>query len=335
MEIAERIRRIVAAHPLEVETSSGPAHTTISMGVACYPRDGLESSALVHQADLAVYRAKLQGRNRVLEAGTEPLVETVNSGSVVIPLPPAAPVAMSVPAGPASSVEAPGTTASTKPSSAADRAPIGNSAVARAPRTDARSARPHEAPKPRLLALSLCLGLFVLPVTLVGVAAGSAGLAFGATRDFVGLVAVVALVGIGQSLALEVAEGSISVSAVGALAVAALFGFRAALALAVASAIVDWSARRSPSTRSCSTSARSRSPRLPPPACSWPFTTSGPTRSSRRAPASSEEPCTSPSTPGCWPRLSRSKAASAPGAPDARASRGCCRTTSCTGSSAV
>lgn len=246
MEIAERIRRIVAAHPLEVETSSGPAHTTISMGVACYPRDGLESSALVHQADLAVYRAKLQGRNRVLEAGTEPLVETVNSGSVVIPLPPAAPVAMSVPAGPASSVEAPGTTASTKPSSAADRAPIENSAVARAPRTDARSARPHEAPKPRLLALSLCLGLFVLPVTLVGVAAGSAGLAFGATRDFVGLVAVVALVGIGQSLALEVAEGSISVSAVGALAVAALFGFRAALALAVASAIVDWSARRSP-----------------------------------------------------------------------------------------
>ena len=73
LEIADRIRRIVAARPFEVETSAEPVHATISMGVACYPRDGLEPSALVHQADLAVYRAKLQGRNRVLGAGFDPL----------------------------------------------------------------------------------------------------------------------------------------------------------------------------------------------------------------------------------------------------------------------
>lgn len=114
------------------------------------------------------------------------------------------------------------------------------------PPTDPCTARPHEAPKLRVLAISRRLGLVVLPVALLGIAAGSAGFAFGSTRDFVGLVAVVALVGIGQSLALEVAEESISVSAVGALTGAALFGFRAALALAIASAVVEWSARRSP-----------------------------------------------------------------------------------------
>jgi diguanylate cyclase (GGDEF)-like protein/putative nucleotidyltransferase with HDIG domain len=240
IEIAERIRRIVAERPFEVETSSEPVHATISMGVASYPLDGVEASALIHQADLAVYRAKLQGRNRVLGAGSEPLAETPASRSSVIPLP------RTLLAEPTGSPELSSPVTSAAAAGPAAQAPAESSAVARAPRTNARSGRPHAAPKPRLFAVSLRLGLFVLPVALLGVAAGSAGFAFGGSRDFVGLAAVVALVGVGQSLALEVAEGSISVSAVGALAGAALFGFRAALALAVASALVEWSARRSP-----------------------------------------------------------------------------------------
>ena len=36
-----------------------------------FPRDGQDATELVHQADLAVYRAKLQGRNRVLDASDE------------------------------------------------------------------------------------------------------------------------------------------------------------------------------------------------------------------------------------------------------------------------
>ena len=57
---------------------------------------------------------------------------------------------------------------------------------------------------------------------------------------------MLALVGVGQALSLELAEveGAISVSAVGALAGAALFDYRAALPLAVVTAVVDWSARR-------------------------------------------------------------------------------------------
>lgn len=258
IEVADRIRRIIAARPFEIETSSEPVHATISMGVACYPRDGLESSALVHQADLAVYRAKLQGRNRVLGAGSELLTERIESRAVVVPIASALFPPSPAAAEPPMPIEAPEPAADAAPApeyaaakiilppAEAGHATVESSAVARAPKTAERSARPHEAPKPRLLALSLRLGLFVLPVALLGVAAGSAGLVFGVSRDFVGLIAVVALVGVGQSLALEVAEGSISVSAVGALAGAALFGFRAALALAIASAVVDWSARRSP-----------------------------------------------------------------------------------------
>src|ERR687886_746511 len=73
-EIAERIRRTVAATTFDVETSSEPIKATVSIGVAGYPRDGPDSNELIHQADLAVYRAKLQGRNRVLDASSEPLV---------------------------------------------------------------------------------------------------------------------------------------------------------------------------------------------------------------------------------------------------------------------
>src|SRR6188472_566274 len=74
LEIAERIRRAVADRRFEVETSSEPIRATVSIGVAGYPRDGSDANELIHQADLAVYRAKLQGRNRVLDASSEPLL---------------------------------------------------------------------------------------------------------------------------------------------------------------------------------------------------------------------------------------------------------------------
>jgi diguanylate cyclase (GGDEF)-like protein len=70
-EIAERIRRAVAARRIEVETATEPIGVTISIGVAAYPLDAETRTDLVHQADVAVYRAKLQGRNRVVRAGRE------------------------------------------------------------------------------------------------------------------------------------------------------------------------------------------------------------------------------------------------------------------------
>jgi diguanylate cyclase (GGDEF)-like protein/putative nucleotidyltransferase with HDIG domain len=216
-EIAERIRRTVAGSSFDVETSSEPIRATISIGVAGYPRDGADANELIHQADLAVYRAKLQGRNRVLDASSEPLlmpekrhgrlVAVPEEGDHVVPLPPA--------------VEA-------------------------APPHERRHPRPHAMHGPRFLSLSRRLAAFVGAVSVLGVVAGLVGWYFGTTTDWIGLLAIIALVGAGQALALEVDDGSISVSAVGALAGAALFGPRAALPLAITTAAVEWSARRGP-----------------------------------------------------------------------------------------
>jgi diguanylate cyclase (GGDEF)-like protein/putative nucleotidyltransferase with HDIG domain len=216
-EIAERIRRTVASRAYDVETSSEPIRATVSIGVAGYPRDGSDANELIHQADLAVYRAKLQGRNRVLDASSEPLlmpekrqgrlVAVPEDGDHIVPLPP-----------PAES----------------------------APQQERRHPRPHAMHGPRFLSLSRRLALFVGLVSAVGVAAGLLGAIFGTSTDWIGMIALVALVGAGQALALEVDDGSISVSAVGSIAGAALFGPRAALAIALTIAAVEWSARRSP-----------------------------------------------------------------------------------------
>jgi putative nucleotidyltransferase with HDIG domain len=187
------------------------------MGIAGFPKDGVDANELIHQADLAVYRAKLQGRNRVLDASSEPLlmpekrngrlIAVPEDGDHVVPLPPPAEAA---------------------------------------PTPERRHPRPHAMHGPRFLSLSRRLALFVGFVSALGVGAGVFGALFGTSTDWVGMIALVALVGAGQALALEVDDGSISVSAVGALAGAALFGPRAALAIAITIAAVEWSARRSP-----------------------------------------------------------------------------------------
>jgi len=87
LEIAERIRRAVAEKRYEVETSSEPIRATISIGVAGFPGDAVDANALIHQADLAVYRAKLQGRNRVLGASSEPLLTPVDRSEPLVAVP--------------------------------------------------------------------------------------------------------------------------------------------------------------------------------------------------------------------------------------------------------
>lgn len=68
-ERLEAMRRNVAAQPFLPEHDAEPIRLTFSAGIACWPRDGADLSALLRCADLRLRRAKLEGRNRVL-AGT-------------------------------------------------------------------------------------------------------------------------------------------------------------------------------------------------------------------------------------------------------------------------
>jgi diguanylate cyclase (GGDEF)-like protein/putative nucleotidyltransferase with HDIG domain len=218
-EIADRIRRAVAARLFEVETSSEPIRATISMGVAGFPRDGSDMNELVHQADLAVYRAKLQGRNRVLDASDEPLLaQPEKRGPRLVSLP----MQQSEPVRPLPA------------------------ATEMIPEVERRQAvRPHNVPAPRFFSVPKRLAFLVGLVGILGTTAGLLAAVFGNSQDIVGLVTIIVLVGLGQVLSLEVEEtGSISVSAVGALAAAAIVGPRAAIALAITMSAVEWSARR-------------------------------------------------------------------------------------------
>ena len=227
LEIAERIRRAVAAQLFDVETSSEPIRATVSIGVAGFPKDGTDANELIHQADLAVYRAKLQGRNRVLGASSEPLLMPTDRQARLVAVPEDGDHHALLPA-------------ATQVQPKEER------------RSEPRHPRPHAVHGPRFMSLSPRLSLIVGFVSAAGVSAGILGIAVSWTaKDLLGLLMILALVGVGQALALEETitdDGAaiLSVSAVGCLAAASLFGFRAALPLAITSVAVDWSARRHP-----------------------------------------------------------------------------------------
>ncbi len=64
VDVAERIRLLLASRIFE------GGRVTISIGVAEFPAHGADPEALIAAADAALYRAKDEGRNRVIRAGT-------------------------------------------------------------------------------------------------------------------------------------------------------------------------------------------------------------------------------------------------------------------------
>jgi diguanylate cyclase (GGDEF)-like protein len=70
--ISERLRQRVESTTFSINTSGTPIQVTMSLGIACYPQDAMTLLELLHHADVAVYNAKTQGRNRVVSSTEVP-----------------------------------------------------------------------------------------------------------------------------------------------------------------------------------------------------------------------------------------------------------------------
>lgn len=64
--VAERIRLEIEIERFPKEENLPCRRLTASFGVASFPQDGLTYTTLIHSADMALYKAKAEGRNRII-----------------------------------------------------------------------------------------------------------------------------------------------------------------------------------------------------------------------------------------------------------------------------
>ena len=84
LAMAERLRAAIESAEFVSSTSQSPIRATLSIGIACFPRDATTTTDLMHAADVAVYHAKLAGRNRVAHIAEVPhsvALEHMRTGS--------------------------------------------------------------------------------------------------------------------------------------------------------------------------------------------------------------------------------------------------------------
>jgi two-component system cell cycle response regulator len=65
--VAERIRRRIATEPFPIQQGAKNLEVTISIGIASLGTEGDNAAAMIKRADTALYRAKRDGRNRVVQ----------------------------------------------------------------------------------------------------------------------------------------------------------------------------------------------------------------------------------------------------------------------------
>ncbi|MDP2411827.1 MAG: PleD family two-component system response regulator [Pseudolabrys sp.] len=65
--VAERLRRRIATEPFIIQQGAGALEVTISIGIAALGQPGDNAASILKRADQALYRAKRDGRNRVVQ----------------------------------------------------------------------------------------------------------------------------------------------------------------------------------------------------------------------------------------------------------------------------
>jgi two-component system, cell cycle response regulator len=66
--VAERLRRSIAGEPFAIAKGTKRIEVTISIGLSTLEKKGEAVSDVLKRADNALYRAKHDGRNRVVSA---------------------------------------------------------------------------------------------------------------------------------------------------------------------------------------------------------------------------------------------------------------------------
>ena len=85
-EVIEAMRASIEEKEFSVSTSETPIKVTMSFGVAGRLEQDMTADDLIHQADLAVYRAKQEGRNCSRVFGRETKVSETDSRSKTTPV---------------------------------------------------------------------------------------------------------------------------------------------------------------------------------------------------------------------------------------------------------
>lgn len=196
LAVAERLRRAVEATAFVVPTSRTPIRATVTIGVSHFPEDGTTADALIHQADVALYQAKLRGRNRVVCAADVPhFIKLENEppnmgGEPVEPLQGAARPPVTTPYA-AAFVQLTGSAAETPP------------VVAEAPPSD-KAAGPTETPRAAPAYPAGLAGWFIGGIIFIGVGVAAAGLLTATRPDMLALTLLVALAVVAELFQIEV-----------------------------------------------------------------------------------------------------------------------------------
>jgi diguanylate cyclase (GGDEF)-like protein len=79
LKVAEALRLAVERATFSAPTTNVRIRATLSLGVASFPEDAQAAERLVHAADVAVYQAKLRGRNCIVGAYEVPHSSTLGN----------------------------------------------------------------------------------------------------------------------------------------------------------------------------------------------------------------------------------------------------------------